>query len=109
MLPINAYTIRSASDKDHLALARLALLDSHRQLTGRIIVAEDDGEIIAARSLDDGRAIADPFKPSAIAALLLRSRAEALVAAERTPLLRDRLRLSVGVLRPNRPGLESAD
>jgi hypothetical protein len=99
MLPINAYTIRPAADADAAALSSLARLDSSRPLRGAILVAEADGVLVAALSLEDRRVVADPFRPSGIAAMLLRMRADALASVAATPLLRDRLRAAVRVAR----------
>ena len=57
--------IRVATRYDDAELRNLAALDSARPLAGSVIVAESDGRIDAALSLDDGRAIADPFRPTA--------------------------------------------
>jgi hypothetical protein len=66
-------TVRPARFADDDALARLAALDSARPLArGQVLVAEVDGRIVAAVSLHDGRAVADPFAPSADAVEILR-------------------------------------
>jgi hypothetical protein len=91
MYPANAYSIRLATDHDVRALRDLAELDSTDAPTGRVLVAETGGLIVAALSLDDGRAIADPFRPTNVAAAQLRMRAQGLVAYERTPSLRERM------------------
>jgi hypothetical protein len=70
--------IRMASGADAEDLRRLAALDSSRSLAGRILVAEADGALRAATSLDDPRIIADPFVPSAGMAALLQTRARLL-------------------------------
>ena len=57
--------IRVATRFDDAELRRLAALDSARPLDGDVIVAQSDGRIDAALSLHDGRAIADPFRPTA--------------------------------------------
>lgn len=69
-------TVRPARYEDHDALERLAALDSARPLAGgQVLVAEVDGRLIAAVSLHDGRAVADPFAPSADAVEILREHA----------------------------------
>ena len=73
--------IRSTSDHDAPALARLALLDSAPMPAGRTLVAEIDGTMLAALPLGGGRAIADPFAPTAHLVELLRAHAGALEAA----------------------------
>lgn len=70
--------IRVATRFDDAELHRLALLDSARPLGGTVIVAQSDGRIDAALSLDEGRAIADPFRPTAWLVDVLRARAERL-------------------------------
>ena len=70
--------IRAASDADTPALLRLARLDSSRPPAGTIIVAEDDGEIVAALAVEDGTSIADPFRPTATIVEMLRARAQQL-------------------------------
>jgi hypothetical protein len=68
--------IRLAKPSDAIAVARLAALDSSRSPRGTVLLAEVDGELWAALGLDDGHAIADPFRPSRAAVALLRARAE---------------------------------
>ncbi len=68
-------TIRYARTDDALALLELAYLDSSHAPEGVVIVAEVGGRLWAARSLDDGHAIADPFRPSGELAFLLAERA----------------------------------
>jgi hypothetical protein len=66
-------TVRPARYSDYDALERLAALDSARPLAGgQVLVAEVDGRLIAAVSLHDGRAVADPFERSADAVEILR-------------------------------------
>jgi hypothetical protein len=67
--------IRHSAPADLDDLRRLAALDSARSLLGTVLVAESDGEIRAALSVEEGRAIADPFFPSAELVELLRTRA----------------------------------
>ena len=70
--------IRVATPFDDAELQRLAALDSARPLGGTVLVAQSDGRIDAALSLDEGRAIADPFRPSAGLVEVLRARAARL-------------------------------
>jgi hypothetical protein len=70
---------RDATDDDAPALLRLARLDSQsRPPAGRLIVAVDGGELVAAMAVDTGATIADPFKATAPVVALLRLRAEHL-------------------------------
>jgi hypothetical protein len=64
--------LRPARPDDAPALDRLAALDSARPLTGPTLVAEQDGALVAALSLGTGRAVADPFVPTADLVALLR-------------------------------------
>jgi hypothetical protein len=70
--------IRAARGSDGPALARLAALDSKRPLAGSVLVAERDGELAAAFSLETGGHVADPFAPTAELVALLRLHAAAL-------------------------------
>ena len=58
-------TIRQATTADAFALRRLAALDDRAALHGEVLVAEQAGEIRAALSLENGRAVANPFAPTA--------------------------------------------
>jgi hypothetical protein len=64
-------TIRGARSTDEPALIRLAGRDTRPLPRGPVIVAELDGELVAARSLTDGLAIADPFRDTEDVAQLL--------------------------------------
>jgi hypothetical protein len=78
--------IRLATPADVDDLRRLAALDSARALLGTVLVAQSDGEIRAAYSVEQERAIADPFQPTAGLVELLKARTELLRdgAARRT-------------------------
>lgn len=71
-------TIRHAHPADLRALERLAALDSRRLPSGELFLAEVDGQIVAAVSLDTGAVIADPFEHTAAVVDLLRVHAEAV-------------------------------
>jgi hypothetical protein len=78
-------TIRHATAADLPALERLAALDSRRIPTGELFVAEAEGRLLAATSLDTGAVIADPFEYTASIIELLRVHAGAVQpAAPRT-------------------------
>jgi hypothetical protein len=79
----DSVTIRPAFPDDAGAVARLAALDSARVPAGPLLLAEVDGAIWAALALDGGRAIADPFRPTAALVELLRGRAAQLRAGQR--------------------------
>jgi hypothetical protein len=59
-----APTLRLAVPADEAALSDLAQLDADRPPRGAVLLAEADGRILAAVSLDDGHGIADPFRPT---------------------------------------------
>jgi hypothetical protein len=58
-------TLRHANAADAAGLSRLAALDSSRVPSGELLVAELDGALVAALSVDTGAAIADPFEHTA--------------------------------------------
>jgi hypothetical protein len=58
-------TIRTAGAQDALALGRLAQLDGRLYGGAAALVAEVEGELIAALPLDGSPAIADPFRRTA--------------------------------------------
>ena len=91
-----AVVLRLATAADDAALRDLAALDSAAPGAGPHLVAEVDGRLRAALSLDDGRVVADPFHHTAGDVALLRARA---VAEGRRRPARRRLRLP---LRPSR-------
>ena len=57
--------VRLAGDADAPAIERLAQLEGRRLPPGPALVAEQDGEVLAALSLHGGGPIADPFRPTA--------------------------------------------
>jgi hypothetical protein len=96
MFSATTYTIRVATAADEPALRRLAEIDSQDPLTaGPMLLGEVDGKPEAAVSLADGRAIANPFVPTAHLLAHLRMRAGALGAYEHTPSLPARLRAAL--------------
>ncbi|HYZ80359.1 MAG TPA: hypothetical protein VE571_03775 [Solirubrobacteraceae bacterium] len=76
-------TLRFGCFDDAPDLLRLAQLDSAEPVSEPILVGEVSGQIVAAVSLADGRAIADPFMLSAGVVELLRARARQLEGADR--------------------------
>ena len=87
--------LRRSASWDAEALTRLAQLDGASNPTGPMLVAELSGEIVAAVPFEGGRAIADPFRPTAELVELLRTRTRLLGAAaptRRLPRLRPHLR-----------------
>lgn len=72
--------IREAAPADAPALAQLAELEGQAPLSGRVVVGAVRGVIRAAVDMD-GRAVADPFAPTADVMDLIRRRARQLCAA----------------------------
>jgi hypothetical protein len=72
-------TIRMATPTDAAALTRLAQLDSAPPVgTAAVLVAELDGELVAALPREDGGTIANPFRRTAGIVALLEARATEL-------------------------------
>ena len=103
MLPPSAWTIaiRLAEPTDMGRVDTLAALDSARPLDGDILLAEVGDEPIAAIDLHNGRAVANPWKPTAEAVRLLQLRREQLRGEmdARRPRRRRPLAAVVGLLR----------
>lgn len=78
-------TIRPAYPDDAAAVERLAALDECRLPTGFVMVAEVDGDLWAAVSIEDGHGVADPFRPSGELLLTLQQRADRLRRASYRP------------------------
>jgi vacuolar-type H+-ATPase catalytic subunit A/Vma1 len=70
--------IRAARGSDGPALRRLAALDSSEVPSGAVLIAETDGEPVAALSVDTGARVADPFRRTADVVDLLAYRARRL-------------------------------
>jgi len=68
-------SIRLATHDDDSTLIRLAALDSAPAPNGSVLVADVDGEIVAAHSIVKSRSIADPFRQTADVRELLELRA----------------------------------
>jgi hypothetical protein len=79
---LNAFTMREACADDHDRLERLAALDSGKQPSGRVLLGEFDGELVAAAPIAGGPAIADPFKATSAFVSLLGLRAAQLRGIE---------------------------
>jgi hypothetical protein len=75
-----AVTIRRATPDDRNALERLAQLEGRRLPSGAALVAEVHGRVLAARWLDSGATLSDPFHPTADLGALLAARARHLGA-----------------------------
>ena len=71
---IDSLTIRMAHSDDTPALGRLAEIDSTVPLPGHVMLAELDGNCLAAISLETGEVNANPFKRTAAIVSHLRMR-----------------------------------
>jgi hypothetical protein len=71
-------TLRFASPADEKPLARLAALDSAEAPAQPVLLAEVDGQVLAALAVSDGTVIADPFHRTGDLVDLLRARATQL-------------------------------
>ena len=67
--------IRVARSDDKAAIHRLAQLDGRRLDGSQLLVAELDGEVLAALPLSGGEPVADPFEPTAQLVDMLKVRA----------------------------------
>lgn len=85
-------TVRRSAPGDESALARLASLDSASPPRGPALIVEVDSRMFAALPLGSGRAIADPFEPTADLVGLLELRKAQMEAAQSTPRRPGRLR-----------------
>ena len=70
--------IRTARRRDARGLERLAALDSGPTPAGPTLVAEMDGQLVAALPLSGERPVADPFVPTAQVVEMLKLRAAQL-------------------------------
>jgi hypothetical protein len=71
-------TLRLADSDDAAALHRLAVFYDRRPLSGPVLLAEVDGELQAALTLDGRRELMDPLRPCAALVELLALRAKHL-------------------------------
>ena len=90
-------TVRRAQESDASAVLRLAQLDGSSPESAdlaeqvraggpaSVLVAEADGEMVAALDLESGRPVADAFRPTSAATELLRVRARQLRGGDARP------------------------
>ena len=71
-------SLRLCCVHDDDALDRLAVLEGRPVPTGRFVLAEVNGRVVAALPLGGGEPLADPFQPTAHLLPLLRLRASQL-------------------------------
>jgi hypothetical protein len=79
--PHDPIMIRPAVAADEPALELLAELDSARPPSGPALIAERQGQAVAALTLADGVVIANPFLPTGDLVALLRLRASQVAVA----------------------------
>lgn len=82
-MPAQSISLRHATAADDRILAELAELDSTRLPSGPFLLAELGGRPVAAVSLSDGMAIADPFVPTLELVDLLRAHGSVRASGER--------------------------
>jgi hypothetical protein len=82
-------TIRHAAATDLASLERLAALDSRRVPSGELFVAEVEGRLLAAASIDTGAVIADPVEYTAPIVELLRVHSRGVRPAASRPVVVD--------------------
>jgi hypothetical protein len=101
----NHITIRrlDLNPSDRRELERLAALDSRPPITGPVLGAEVDGELLAAISVDGAELIANPFRRTSELSALLRARIGQLSDAR--PPRRRRLRRERPTTSTARPAL----
>ena len=81
-LDTKSLILRPSHSGDEASIARLVELEEAPGLVGDTLVAELDGTIVAALSVDDDQAVADIFRPTAVIVGMLRHwRAELIQAA----------------------------
>jgi hypothetical protein len=76
--------LRLCSVHDDAALEQLAVLEGRAVPTGRLVLAEVNGTIVAALPLNGGEPLADPFRATAHLLPLMRLRASQLERATGT-------------------------
>jgi hypothetical protein len=92
MLSPHAYTIRPAEASDEPTLAFLAVLAGEAPLTRPALIGDVDGVPAAALSLVDGRAVADPYRPSSGLVRHLRLHRSGWRPRQQRHAVRDRVR-----------------
>jgi len=81
----DSVAIRMARPEDEYAIFRVAALDGRAAPSGRVLVAEADGEIVAALSVTDGSKAADPFRWTSDVMALMEMRAEQFAGTDAEP------------------------
>jgi hypothetical protein len=87
----SAIVVRLAGDEDRGELSRLAQLDSARLPSAPVLAAFAGERALAAISVSDGGAVADPFRRTAEIVAMLEARLEQIRGPVRGRRLRRRL------------------
>jgi hypothetical protein len=82
----DSVAVRMARPDDEAAIRRIAALDGRKAPSGRVLVAEADGEVIAALSATDGGRAADPFRWTSDVMALMEMRAVQIAGADAAPV-----------------------
>jgi hypothetical protein len=69
-------TIRHSTEADRARVLELSELDGRPAPAGETLLAEVEGRLWAAVGIEDGAAVADPFRPAGDVEWLLQLRAE---------------------------------
>src|SRR4051794_39260977 len=85
MIVMDSLVIRPATAADTEALQRLAALDSQGLAAGPHLLAELDGQAVAALSRANGSVVADPFFRTDTIVAMLRRRGEQLAGVRERP------------------------
>jgi len=91
-----AYEFRLAAAADTDGLARLAAADGARALRGRVLVVAEGERFVAAYSMDECRAVADPAHVVAVADALASEAPAAMTPVAARLILRHRLAALAG-------------
>src|SRR3712207_53569 len=81
----DSVAVRSARADDEAAIRRVAALDGKPAPVGHVLVAEADGQVIAALPVAGGQAVADPFTWTIDVVALMEMRARQLAGDESAP------------------------
>ena len=98
-------TVRMAGETDAPTLARLAALDGASTPLGPTLVAELDGEAVAALPITGGVPVADPFRRTSAAVELLELRASQIRGRAATSIRSYGKRLRAAVRYPRAAAL----
>ena len=87
--------VRLARPSDERAIERLAALDEKQTPRGSLLLAEIGGAVVAAKPLEHGEAVSDPFRHTAHVLELLELRARQIRPRRRRRKLRSIPRIAI--------------